>query len=366
MLYISMADNSNKQLLVVLDKYQDRVSELVVVTTATKNRKSLESSSEASTMDMKTFISSSFSSKMFVNIFDAGSEEWLWKTNPKVTHIHERCVELWGPKEEPKEEEPVEPEVEEEEPVEPEVEEEELDESEEKSAEVEESEESEEESEPKVDLFAAAREAAANRKAKDSSTTSSKPSTKKANSSKPSKKVKPLKKATELEEDLDEDEELEDEETTEKSGFLIWVLSCIVIAIAAISIYLTFKPGKELETLGLTAQYTEATNRLNQEVEPAWYRWESWDRSVAAEATLTWGPYFRALYVTGEGANPTPNSIQLYAVYLTLKVLVQQGHEPGEALRIIREEGSKSVVSALNKGNISREDIAFIREYMMK
>ena len=355
MLYISMADNNNKKLLVVLDKFKGRADELVVVTTATKNRKSVESSSEASTMDMKTFISSSFSSKMFVNIFDAGSEEWLWEVNPKVAHVHARCVELWGPKDEvEKEEELEEDELETEESVEEEPEE---------PAEEADSDESEPTEESKQDPFAAARQAAADRKAKDSST-ASKPSTKKANSSKPSKKVKPLKKATELEEDLDEEEELE--ETTEKSGFLIWVLSIMVIAITAISIYLAFKPGKELETLGLTAQYVEATNRLNEAVEPAWYRWESWDRQVAAEATLTWGPYFRALYVTGEGANPTPNSVQLYSVYLTIKVLTQQGWEPGEALRIIREDSSKVVIDALNKGNISREDIAFIREYMMK
>jgi hypothetical protein len=377
-----MADNSNKQLLVVLDKYVDRASELVVVTTKTKNRNSVEATS-ADTMDMKTFISRSFSTKMYVNIFDAATEEWLWKTNPKVTHIHERCVELWGQDEVEKEEleedeleteESVEEEPESEdtaeeaysddsEPAEESVEEEELES--EDTAEEADSDESEPTEESKQDLFAAARAAVANRKAKDSTT--SKPSTKKANSSKPSvKKIdKSSKKATELEEDLDEEEELEDDEP-KKSGFIIWVLAIIATAVMSIAIYLTLKPGREMETLGLTAQYTEATHRLNREVEPAWYRWESWDRSVAAEATLTWGPYFRALYVEGEGKNPTPNSIQLYAVYLTMKVLVQQGHEPGEALRIIREEGSKSVVSALNKGSISSEDIDFIREYMMK
>jgi hypothetical protein len=374
-----MADNSNKQLLVVLDKYVDRASELVVVTTKTKNRNSVEATS-ADTMDMKTFISRSFSTKMYVNIFDAATEEWLWKTNPKVTHIHERCVELWGPKDEvEKEEELEEDELETEESVEeeePESEEpaEEADSDDYEPAEesVEEEPESEEpaeeadsdESEPteesKQDLFAAARAAVANRKAKDSSTTS-KPSTKKANKPSSKKVDKSSNKAESEPEEVDEDDE-----TEKKSGGLIWVLAIVALAIMSVSIWLTLKPGRELETLGLTAQYTEATNRLNEAVEPAWYRWESWDREVAAEATLAWGPYFRALYVTGEGANPTPNSIQLYAVYLTLKVLTQQGWEPGEALRIIREDSSKVVIDALNKGNISSEDIAFIKEYMMK
>lgn len=315
---------------------------------------------------------------MYVNIFDAATEEWLWKTNPKVTHIHERCVELWGPKDEvEKEEELEEEELEEEsseDESEPEAEPDEEEESNEDESEPEaepevespkeetpgevESSEEEPEEESNSSVFAAARQAAANRKAASKKVEKpSKPSTKK-------KVEKPSKKVESIEEESEVDKA--GEETTEKSGFLIWVLSIIAIAITAISIYLAFKPGKELETLGLTAQYVEATNRLNKEVEPAWYRWESWDRQVAAEATLVWGPYFRSLYVTGEGANPTPNSVQLYAVYLTLKVLVQQGHEPGEALRIIREEGSKSVVSALNKGNISKEDIRFIREYMMK
>jgi DNA polymerase III gamma/tau subunit len=349
-----MADNSNKQLLVVLDKYVDRASELVVVTTKTKNRNSVEATS-AETMDMKTFISRSFSTKMYVNIFDAATEEWLWKTNPKVTHIHERCVELWGPKDEvEKEEELEEDELETEESVE-----EEEPESEEPAEEAD-SDESEPTEESKQDLFAAARAAVANRKAKDSSTTS-KPSTKKANKPSSKKVDKSSNKAESEPEEVDEDDE-----TEKKSGGLIWVLAIVVLAIMSVSIWLTLKPGRELETLGLTAQYTEATNRLNEAVEPAWYRWESWDREVAAEATLAWGPYFRALYVTGEGANPTPNSIQLYAVYLTLKVLTQQGWEPGEALRIIREDSSKVVIDALNKGNISSEDIAFIKEYMMK
>lgn len=119
----------------------------------------------------------------------------------------------------------------------------------------------------------------------------------------------------------------QDENGNPTKGFSVIVYTILAVVLGAIGWWYLYT---DTSTVAGAAMYEQATARLKEDIQPAWYRWHSWDVKVKGEAIVRWMPAYRAVYVDN-GFTSTKGEATLYACGCVLRALTKKGMSIGDA-----------------------------------
>lgn len=137
---------------------------------------------------------------------------------------------------------------------------------------------------------------------------------------------------------------MQDENGKPTTGFSIICYAVLAIVLGAIAWWYFYT---DTATVANAAVYERATAQLKEDIEPAWYRWHSWDLEVKGEAIIKWMPAYKVAFVDGDNTS-TKGEATLYAVGCAIRALTKKGLSVGDAAARVDEMSNMQLQNVLD------------------
>lgn len=120
---------------------------------------------------------------------------------------------------------------------------------------------------------------------------------------------------------------IQDKEGKPTTWFSFLVYAVLAVVLGGVAWWYFYK---DTATVANTVVYERATAQLREDIQPAWWRWHSWDLEVKGEAIINWMPSYKAVFVDG-GNTSTKGEALLYSVGCAIRALTKKGYSVGDA-----------------------------------